>query len=251
MKTENQLHVLNGDALRQQFPESVGGKQVVCRECLVVGDLEGETLQAFYETRARYLSENYGGTRDDYFKKVVPNFETIAETPPTTEINLWFEEDLFCQVNCWFVLHLLVQNHHENIFLVRPTTLSPYGFAAYNQEELATLLLQRIRLDNLELLAQLWPQYKANNTKQLQEVASLVSATYPFIANAVQAYIQSIPTKDSLGVPSETLIAISKALKTNHFGTIFKEFCRQLPIYGYGDLQVKQLYDSLLQQGLL
>ena len=96
------IHILNGDALREQFPASVEGELIVARECLVVGDVSGNDLKDFYENRAKDLLKSYGTPISEYFSKVVPEYEKIRKLRVNSTVNLWFEDDLFCQVNLWF-----------------------------------------------------------------------------------------------------------------------------------------------------
>lgn len=35
------FHILNGDALKSQFPEQILGEKIIARECLVDGSVEG------------------------------------------------------------------------------------------------------------------------------------------------------------------------------------------------------------------
>lgn len=251
MSPSTPVHILNGDALLAQFPETLVGERLVCRECLVVGDLAGETLQEFYIARATWLVAHYGGTLQDYNEKAVTEFEKILALPNGTEINLWFEDDVFCQTNFWFILHLLAQREHSNLFLVRPQEHTQYGFGGFDANGLQELFQQKIQLTQLEVLSSLWQHYKAGNMSQLLATAEAIQHDFPFIHEAVVAYTASIPTEDSLGLPSETIISIAKDLNTEDFGLIFREFCERLPIYGYGDLQVKQLYDALLEKNLV
>ena len=109
-----QYHILNGDALLDQFPKSIKGEKIILRECLVEGDVQGDSFESFCQVRADYLQQAYGQVVDvDYHKEVVPEFEKILAIPQGSEVNLWFEDDLFCQVNFWFTLHLLAQTGKE------------------------------------------------------------------------------------------------------------------------------------------
>jgi len=116
-----EYHILNGDALKAQLPKSITGEIIVARECLVDGPVEGSTLEALYETRTQFLSSAYGGNEEiDYYQKTISEFEKIQRIPHGAEINLWFEDDLFCQVNLWFILHLMKESDEiYNLFLVR------------------------------------------------------------------------------------------------------------------------------------
>ncbi len=37
-----QYHILNGDSLKEQFPENIQGDIIVARECLVDGNVKGK-----------------------------------------------------------------------------------------------------------------------------------------------------------------------------------------------------------------
>ena len=91
------FHILNGDALKSQFPEQILGEIIVARECLVDGTVEGLSLSDLYETRWQFLNDSYGYcSREIYFSETVSEFEKVQSIPPNSEVNLWFEDDLFC-----------------------------------------------------------------------------------------------------------------------------------------------------------
>jgi hypothetical protein len=237
-----QYHILNGDALLEQFPSNIEGGSIVCRECLIIGNVRGESLAEFYETRAKFISDQYDTTVLDYKQKVVTEFNKIQNIENDAEINLWFEDDLFCQVNFWFILHLINQyGINANLFLVRPTEKSPYSFGSYNQSELTSMYSNRIQLSGIENLLELWPAYKKDHTGRLLLIARKIKHIYPFILKAVNAHIDRIPTDAYLGRPKQALIQIMKDLKTKEFGIVFREFSKREGIYGFGDTQVKAL----------
>jgi Domain of unknown function (DUF1835) len=100
-------HILNGDALTERFKETnIPGEILVMRECLIEGDLGGDTLEAFIEHRTRYLATTYQADQNAY--SIGSLIDKINHAPDHTEFNLWFEYDLFCQVNMWFLMSLMV-----------------------------------------------------------------------------------------------------------------------------------------------
>ena len=243
-----EVHILNGDALRAQFPKAISGQIYVCRECLVDGNVEGEDLDQLFKNRASFLSKNYGGTVEDYFDYVVSEFRAILAIENST-INLWFEDDLFCQVNLWFVSFLLHKSNKGNqVYLIRPREHTAYGFGGLDESELISIYENRKHLAELDRIADLWNMYQRNATDQMLEIAKQLEESLPFVAPAVQAHIDRIPANGNLGRPIETLKAIMEELNTEDFGLIFREFSRREPIYGFGDLQVKRLYEQLLRQ---
>ena len=244
---KRQYHILNGDSLKQQFPENVQGEIIVARECLVDGNVQGSNLEELFHSRAQFISNNYRGySEQDYYNKTVPEFEKIQNITDDAEINLWFEDDLFCQVNFWFTINLLHQSTKNNlIFLIKPEKHSQFGFGGLDKSELVSIYKNRLLLTKLDKLADLWELYQNDNLEQLLKTARELENKYPFILTAVKAHIERIPTKGNLGRPSQSLIQIMKELKSEEFGPVFKEFNKRESIYGFGDLQVKRLFDEI------
>lgn len=243
-----EYHILNGDALRERFPKEIDGALIIARECFVDGNVNGDSLEALFKTRARFISEEYTGySVQDYYSNTVSEFEKIQNLPDNTQINLWFEDDLFCQVNLWFTVNLIVNSiKTSGVFLVRPAIHSQYGFGGLNTSELISAYQQKTNLTELEKIGKLWNFYQKNDNVGLIRLAKDLEELYPFILNAVQAHIERIPTENSLGRPKQTLIEIMADLGTDSFGAIFKEFNNRASIYGFGDLQVKRIYDEII-----
>ena len=79
-------------------------------------------------------------------------------------------------------------------------------------------------------------------------LAEKLKPKYPFMLPAINAHIERIPEDGYLGRPKESLKEIMKELQTDKFGPVFQEFCKRESIYGFGDLQVKRLYDEVLNR---
>ncbi|WP_346859443.1 DUF1835 domain-containing protein [uncultured Draconibacterium sp.] len=242
-----QYHILNGDSLKEQFPEIIQGEIIVARECLVDGNVNGNSLPDLFKVRAEFISNNYDGYKEqDYFEKTVPEFQKIQNIPDNVDINLWFEDDLFCQVNFWFVINLLIKSNHNNqLFLIRPESHSQYGFGGLLKSELISIFESRLKLTELHDLSLLWVCYQTNDTEKLIETSKRLKNLYPFIDIAVEAHIERTPKNGNMGRPSQSLVKIIEELNTAEFGPIFKEFCKREQIYGFGDLQVKRLLDEI------
>ncbi|MGK0385652.1 MAG: hypothetical protein ACI849_000255 [Patiriisocius sp.] len=82
----------------------------------------------------------------------------------------------------------------------------------------------------------------------LTSISRALQDTFPCVNKAVEAYIASVPTKYFEGAVVTCLKEIKQELNTNHFETISRSFCKRMPIYGYGDLQVKRLLDSIEEE---
>ncbi len=242
-------HILNGDALKDIFPENLPGEIIICRECLVDGNVKGDTLVKLFASRAEFLNNAKEETKHiDYYSYVVTEFEKMKSIPKDSEINLWFEDDLFCQVNMWFVFHLLDEYGIDSpLFLVHPSEGLQYGFGGMNKDELiqAYTNKQPVSPTDFSQLKILWKNYQNNKINELLRISSQLNKHYPFLLPAVKAHIDRIPAEGNPGRPKQTLLNISNELNTKDFGTIFREFCKRESIYGFGDLQVRRMLEEL------
>jgi len=106
-------HILNGDALLEMFPEDLG-TTIIARECMIDGPTNGKNVKEILNTRAKYLNASFGTDGGTYEEKVIPEFMQLDKIEKFDEINLWFEDDLFCQLNLWFVCSCLKEFKTSN-----------------------------------------------------------------------------------------------------------------------------------------
>jgi len=243
-------HIINGDALKSQLEGKIAGQLIVARECLVDGPVTSTNLSAFYEERAQFLSTAYGDSDPTkYYEKVVPEFEQLQQIEAGAEVNLWFEEDLFCQVNCWFVLNLLKQAGVKvKLSWVLPTADIRYGFGGMSEADLLKAYENRKAISNnaFTQLSGLWSLYQKNEIEAMLEMVAPFHEDFPFLSTAIQAHRDRLPQENNLGRPKQALLQIMQELDTREFGPIFQAFHKQESIYGFGDLQVKRLFDELV-----
>lgn len=244
------LHVLNGDALAEVFPASIPGEIAVAREALIDGPVSANSIEGLWVIREEFLKKNYSeASEEDYFTKVVPEFEKIMTANAETKVYLWFEHDLFCQINLWFSMNLL-NKHVGDVYLVSPTTDLIEGFGGMNQMQLeqayrdAKLLTKNER----HILHDMWTLYQRPDVSEALTLSKQVSPELPFLYPAVVAWKESLPHGEYLGKPKEALKEISAQLGTDDFGKIFRAFRIKHAIYGYGDLQVKRLWEELKKE---
>lgn len=240
---KEQFHILNGDSLKAQFPPDLKGGIFVVRECLVDGEVNAADLSLFYKQRKAFLCRYYGATEKQYEDQVQAEFEKIRSIKDS-KVFLWFEDDLFCQVNFWFTTSLLLRKNNE-VYLVRPQKLSTYGFGGLDQKDLLELYNTVVPLKQAVEIADIWMAYQKEDIPLLRQKAVQLSQEYPFILDAVEAHIQRIPSKDNPGRPIQSLQRIINQLGTTEFAPVFKAFCEEEAIYGFGDLQVKRLLDQI------
>lgn len=237
-------HILNGDALLYKFPKEIPGERISFRECLVDGPVNATNLDEFWSLRKRFieeeLTEDFDPGYEAYSKAELLKIPAI---PENSKIYCWFEEDLFCQVNLWFVLHCL---HGKNVevYLTLPYPDSPYNFTKLNEKELIDTYESKAHFLNekeREILSHLWIHFQNQDVFEALTIAESFQERFPFLKPAVEAWRDSIPVGDYPGKPIETILKIKEELGASDFSMVFREFQKRLPIYGFGDLQVKRL----------
>ena len=248
------FHILNGDCIADQHKQtSIRGQQIVCAECLIDGDLSGDTLSEFWESRARFISDSYAASSDEYYTKVVSAFETILKLPKDAEVSLWFENDLFCQANMWFVLSLLNKRPPATLYRVFPVIENPInqwkGFGVSNARQLEEAYQSKVKLsrEDLNLGANLWNAYKLGDFKTLKELSRQSSTVFQQLEEVVQAHIDRFPADHTLGRPEKAIKELIEH-KSTDFKVVFAEFSKNHGIYGFGDTQVQQMYDRLVRK---
>ena len=105
---------------------------------------------------------------------------------------------------------------------------------------------QKTQITELLEISNLWNSYQKNDTEELIKVARELGTKYPFLYKAVEAHLDRIPGENNPGRPVQSLLDIMNELETESFGAIFIEFNKRESIYGFGDLQVKRLYDEII-----
>ena len=242
-------HVLNGDALFERFPQEIMGEKIVIRECLMDGPTNAANWEEFYAQRTEFIRSSFDDkySLEQYKIDCGLEYEKILHAEDGSEFNLWFEDDLYCQVNLWFTINFILKCiKNPQVFLIRPDKLTAYGFGAYNNDSLKLLLKkkQHIKSSSIEHMAHLWSHYSLNNSEPLILAANILYSNFPFILKACRAHLGRMSEGNKEIQPLIYIKQIMKELNTNSFVDTFKEFCKRHPIYGYGDLQFRLLWEK-------
>lgn len=233
-----QYHILNGDALLDRINHLFQDEFIVCREALIEGPLG---IENFNEKRANFL----GVSVDEYNKISSSQFERIKSITENSEVNLWFEDDLFCQCNLWFVINLLLSIPLKaNVYLVRPTSDSWIGFGSMDESQFAKAYQNRTLLSREQLLSfqNLWQLYSTESNDKLIQTARNLKSIIPRIENVVQAHLDRLAPNNR---PLKTLRKIMEINDDKSFPAVFSEFSKQEGIYGFGDTSVKRMYNYI------
>lgn len=247
--TTKTFHILNGDALLDKFPADIlTGEIIIARECLIDGPVSGKTFEDFCKTRAHFIHETYEEETDAYFNDVASEFARIKAIPAGSEVNFWFEDDLFCQINFWFCVSLLKPVFNSiQAYIIKPAMDEKApdwrGFGMMDHHLLADAYQNKLQLSSadLTLFDSLWTAYQNNDKPALATLSANRSDKFPMLKMVVQAQLDR-----DINRPLHVLQAIVQEKQTTDFNIIFREFSKRAGIYGFGDWQVEKLLKAII-----
>jgi hypothetical protein len=240
-------HILAGDALVATFRRTgIEGTIIISRECLIDGPVTSRPLDEFWKMRANYINAAYGEEESRYQARVAGEYEKVFALSSEDDVYLWFEYDLFCQVNMWFILTLLNRRDLQRIYRVAPTTRDRIdiwkGYKDLTIADFQSCFEDSVRFTRDDILfgASLWQAYQTADLKRLAELSDTQSICFPYLREVCNAEIE----RKKNYRPEKTLQRLREEGITD-FNEIFRRFIEEEGIYGFGDLQVKALYEKI------
>lgn len=251
------LHVLNGDATREIFEHSgIAGEVIVWREMLCEGKAPAtQDLPGFFEERATHLQQVYGIDRKTYLDSIGEDYKRLGKAAAYEEIVLWFEFDLFCQVNMLFILYYLKKLNPTlpRVSIVQldehPDVPNFRGLGMLRPENLPPLFEQRVYLqdEDWQLATEAWEAYRSEDPLQLEQLSYRYTERLPYLGPALQAHLKRLPGTENGLNAVEHFFLDRLALGKLRERDLYYQFWDELKIYGFGDFQL-DIYTQRLQR---
>ncbi len=247
------FHVLNGDALIDRFEETgLEGRIVVMREALISGDLSGDTRNEFYRNRAAHLIGPGPKALQDYFAYSVSEFDKLVTAGEGDQFFLWFGYDLFCRMNMLFIISLIQSlSLDKKLFVVYPSYLSENevweDFGNADHKDLLYSYQNAVEMHQYDLAfaAELWDAFRKQDLNELEKLSTTSSNAFPYLQEVCKAHVERFSTDNNPGRPEKVIREIIHSGKTD-FLSVFSSFYEKESIYGFGDLQLKEIYDRVV-----
>jgi hypothetical protein len=121
------------------------------------------------------------------------------------------------------------------------------GFGISDAAMLEQAYTERVMMsvDELNLGRDLWRAYSSMDFDTLQKLSHYPSTTFKFLPEVCQAHVERFTDGDQLNRP-ERLIKDIIDHTSRDFIEVFTAFSVREGIYGFGDLQVRAMYDKLI-----
>ncbi len=243
------LHILNGDSTAQFFSKAtIQGDVIVWREMLCEGALHKDVgSDEFWKKRYVFFEEEIGVTRLEYYDKTIKELIKIEEISNYNEVVLWFEYDLFCQVNLMALCVYLLKHFRKDINYYLVCTGHEKGkqflqtLSDYSSDEYQTLYNDKIKLtrNNLLFAEQCWHVIVENNLEELKVFDFNKQYKFKYLQKAIDQHLQRFPSQNGLNqIENKILEIINSGVSDRN--SIVKEMLlwqQKETVYGFGDLQ--------------
>ena len=242
------LHIHNGDSAAETAKRSdLPGEHLAWREALVCGPAPGGLSEVeFRRVRAKHLADAYGVSFEKCENELYEQEEVLARFYDHEEVVLWFECDLFCEIQLiylldWFARRDLRQTKLSLICIAEfPGIEAFHGLGQLNEAQLASLFPQRqnVTAAQLQLGSKAWAAYSSSNPKEIESLLDSDLSALPFLKSALLKHLRRFPSTDNgLGrIGNVGLELIAKGF--GNFRSLFPAFVRREPEYGFGDAQL-------------
>ena len=253
------IHVLNGDITAKILEKSeIKGDVVVWRELLCEGPLESVVgSDEFWMKRYSYFEEEIGVSRLEYYDKTIQEIVKLEDVSNYNEVVLWFEFDLFCQVNLMALCTYLLDNYVKKATYYLVCTGNEEGkeqlqsLSDYLPSDFKLLFENKSTLSKSSLLfaKESWELYVENNFRKLKEFNFNQNSKFKYLQLAINQHLLRFPGENGLDQISTKILKIidSNALTEKEIVLNLLKWQDEETVYGFGDVQY-YLYLKKLEQ---
>ena len=252
------LHIHNGESTAGTLREfGFSGEHFAFKEVLMCGPTpDGLSQDDWFALRAKFLADEYELELEDAERDLRKQEQILESISDHDEVVLWFEHDLFCQINLIYLLDRSSQrlSGATRLSLIcigeYPGVDDYRGLGQLTGEQLASLFVGRHQISDSEskTAARAWAAYCSSDPRAIATLLNEDTSSMPYLHLALLLHLARFPSvRNGLGrIENRALELISRG--TVDFKSLFPMFAKSEPVYGLGDSQfwseLKRLSDS-------
>jgi hypothetical protein len=215
------LHIVNGLVTLNLLDRTeLRGARVSGDDIFAEGPVV-ERLQTAtaWRLRAEYLQRKFGIPKDEYLARKEERDRSLKSFAYHEEIILWFEADLFCQLNLLYLLDWFGRRDLGNSRLTLicpdepPTSKHFRGLGGLNPKQLASLFEDRSEVSpqQLHLAKSAWAAYASPDPRSIENLLEEGTEELPKLFRALQAHLERFPsTRNGLNTIEHRTLDILK-----------------------------------------
>lgn len=249
---KNILHITNGNALTDYLRDLDFKDDILTWQEMLC---EGPTIpainsRAFLKLRTDFLKKFYDievNTRE-----ILAELSKLDDTDKYSEINLWFEYDLFCHINLIGVINLLHQKEIKKpLYLICSGRVEGEkrlkGLGELNPKQLKLHYKEKIRLtqEDIDLTIALWRTYCGKDHNILKPYI-VTNSSFKYMSNCLKAHLKRFShQKSGLNVLEDNILRIVRDNFIKSKGHLLGYSINYQGFYGFGDIQLERIINKL------
>ncbi|MEZ4971190.1 MAG: DUF1835 domain-containing protein [Flavobacteriaceae bacterium] len=251
----SQLHITNGDILTNKLNTlKLEGDIITWREMLCEGKTETSVgSESFWKTRFEFLNKNYKVSKSWFIDKTLKEYRTLCNHKQEDRIVLWFDFDLFDQINLLAVISWLKTHRpYAEISLVsseaEKNSVNIIGLGRLDDEQLRKLYTNRTLLtqDDIEYADYVWQLYCSDNPIRLENLKDFDSFQFSHLSGAIEAHLMRFPTiRNGLNEVENNILRLARSTKPKTKQELLNTVLRNQGRYGFGDTQYDRVMTKL------
>ena len=251
----SQLHITNGDNFTSKLKElKFKGEIITWREMLCEGKTETTVgSEAFWKTRFDFLHKNYNVSKSWFVEKTLKEYRSLCNHKQQDEIILWFEYDLFCQINMLAVISWLkTHRRHVQISLIcsgyEDDSDHLYGLNELSDERIRELFETRVALsqNDIEYADYVWQLYCSDNPIRLENLSDFDLYQFDYLEEAIKTHLHRFPTiKNGLNEIENRVLQVAATTKPRSKKALMGSLLADQGWYGFGDTQYERILKNI------
>ncbi|MBT8258465.1 MAG: DUF1835 domain-containing protein [Bacteroidia bacterium] len=246
------LHITNGSSLTEYLHElDFKGDFLTWQEALCEGPtIDKIDSERFFKLRTEFLRSTYDvDVNEEERRSELGKLDNIDSY---SEINLWFEYDLFCHINLLGVLNLIFQKKIDlPLFLICsgrvPGEKEMKGLSELTSNQLIKHYNDRVILteEDKEYADSIWRIYCGHDHNLLKPFI-VQTSSFPYMASCLSAHMKRFPdSKSGLSAIEHNILRLVRDNKINSKHHLLGYAMNYQGYYGYGDIQLERIIDNL------
>ena len=242
------LHITNGDSTTHRLQKlNFEGDIITWREMLCEGKTSVDIgSESFWKMRFDFLKDSYKVTKKKFIDYTLKEYRSLCNHKQQDEIVLWFEYDLFCQINMVAVISWLKRYRKgHKVSLVSsgkiPGNDKMFGLGELTEEQLKQHFENRIELteDDIEYADYIWQLYCSDSPLPLENAHKFnPKSPFVYLEKALRAHLLRFPSlENGLNHIENNILT---AINDNEFENqdqLVGYLLKHQENYGFGDSQ--------------
>jgi len=251
------LHILNGDSTKSIFNKStLKGDILVWREMLCEGQIDLNVgNDVFWTKRYAFFEKELGISKLEYYDTTIKEILPIEDLEGYDEVVLWFEYDLFCQINLIALCTYLLDSYRKDILYYLVCTGKEKGksnlhaLSDYAPESYTNLYDNRLKLTRNDLLfaQKSWNLFVENNPKSLEAFDFNKNKKFRYLQKAVAQHLKRFPAENGRNQIGNKILQLINTEKFTEKQIINEMLLwqKEETVYGFADIQYSHIFKKL------